>query len=300
MTQETLEKTFQVNGPARLDLSNIRGSVDLRRGEELRIQVTAVKRAHTGDVEGTQVEWSQSADGTVTIATRFRDAPWSWLLGSHPCCVDYVVKAPRTCSLKVRGVSNTVFVEGFEGGFDVRSVSGDVSLRSLTGPVGIHTVSGEVSAEGLTGALHLDSVSGDAEFKKGNLPSVEVRTVSGRVDLQTAFGEGPYRFRSVSGDVHLRVPPDSRCSLELQSISGEIRTDFPLTRTSQTPGSQVAEVQGGGVPVSLNSISGVLRLECDGELPGPATAKETSSAKERRAVLEQIERGEMTIEEALT
>jgi len=299
MTSETLEKTFPVAGPARLDLSNIRGSVDLRRGDGPQIQVTAIKQAHTGDAAGTEIEWSQEADGSVTIATHFRDAPWSWLIGSYPCCVDYVVKVPRRCVLRVKGVSNTLCVDGLEGEFDFYSVSGDVTLRDLTGPVRIHTVSGKISAEGLTGALHLDTVSGDADFKKVNLPSVEAKTVSGRVDLQTAFGEGPYRFGSVSGDVRLRVPPESRCSLELHSVSGEIRTEFPLTRTSQVRGSQSAEVQGGGVPVSLNSISGVLQLDCEGELPGNAAARKTPSADERRAVLEQVERGEMTVEEAL-
>jgi hypothetical protein len=299
MTQETLEKTFQVSGPARLSLSNIRGSVDLQRGEDQQIQVTAVKLARTGDVDDTQVEWSQSADGTVSVATHFRDAPWSWLFGSHPCRVDYVVKAPRTCSLQVRGVSNTVFMQGFEGTFDVRSVSGQVTLRDLTGSIRIHTVSGEISAEELTGELHLDSVSADAEFKKVNLPSVDAKTVSGKVDLQTTFGAGPYRFRSVSGDVHLRVPPESCCSVELRSVSGEIQTEFPLTRTSITRGSQSAEVQGGGVPVSLDSISGVLQLDCDGELQGAASFKKTLSSQERRAVLEQVERGELTLEDAL-
>lgn len=300
MTQEILEKTFSVTGPARLDLSNIRGSVDLRCGEDMQIQVTAIKQAHSGDVDRTEIEWSQASDETVTIATHFRDAPWSWLWGSHPCRVDYVVKAPRTCSLKIRGVSNTVSVAGFEGEFAFHSVSGEIALRDLTGPLRMHTVSGAIFAEDLRGTLHLDTVSADAEFRRGSLPSVEVNTVSGRVELQTAFGEGPYHFRSVSGDVHLKVPPESRCSLELLSVSGEIRTEFPLTRTSQTRGCSSAEIRGGGVPVSLKSVSGGLQLDCDGKLPEPASARKTSSAEERRTVLEQIERGEMTIEEALT
>ena len=299
MTQKTLERIFQVPDPARLNLSNIRGSVDLQHGEDLQIHVTAVKQAHTGDADETEIEWSQDGDGTVTIATHFRDAAWSWLIGSHPCCVDYVVKAPRSCSLKVKGVSNTLSVDGFEGEFDFYSVSGEVTLHALTGPVRIYTVSGEVSAEGLTGVLHLDTVSGDAEFKKMKLPSVDAHTVSGNVDLQTPLGEGSYRFKSVSGDVHLRVPPESCCSLELHSISGKIRTDFPLRNTSAMHGSQTAEVQSGGVPISLYSVSGDLSLDCDGELLGEAYARKTPRVEKRRSILEHIERGEMTVEEAL-
>ncbi len=275
---EKYEKTFTVSSPARLDLSNIRGSVEVHPGEEGVIHILASKDGSSGDEKHTEIEFSQEVDGTVKVATRFPDAPWSWLYGSFPCRVDYVVQAPQKCSLKLNGVSSDTVVEGFEGNFAFKSVSGEMSLRDLNGPVKVNTVSGKVELAGLTGdlhlttvsgkvsgnhingRLHLNTVSGKVSLEESNLSSVDATTVSGRMVYQTGFSDGPYRFSSVSGDVELLVPPETRCSAELHAISGKLFTKLPATSITHQNGNQVVEVQGGGVAVNLHSVSGNLSL----------------------------------------
>ncbi len=275
---DTIEKTFNVPSPARLDLSNIRGSVEIRPGDDGVIHVTAVKRTGSGDVERTEIEFSQETEGTVKVATRFPDGGWSWMIGSFPCRVDYVVRAPRRCSLRINGVSNETSAEGFDGEFSFHSVSGEIKLCDLTGPVKvntvsgemkladltgelrINTVSGEISGKRLNGSLHLDTVSGKVALEESSLPSAQATTVSGEMAYQTALGGGPYRFNSVSGNVELIVPSETRCSAELQAVSGKLSTKLPATSTSRHNGNQTVEVQGGGVKVYLHSISGNLSL----------------------------------------
>ena len=118
---EIMEKNFTVSSPARLDLSNIRGSVKIRPGEDGVIHIQVTKDANSGDAKRTEIELSQASDGTVKAATHFPDAAWSWLFGSFPCRVDYVVTAPRKCSLKINGVSSAALAEGFEGEFGMAS-----------------------------------------------------------------------------------------------------------------------------------------------------------------------------------
>ena len=275
---ETIEKTFSVSSPARLDLSNIRGSVEIRPGEDGVIHVTAVKQTGFGDTKRTEIELSQGADGTVKVATHFPDAGWGWIIGSFPCQVDYTVQAPRRCSLKINGVSSAADAQGFEGEFSFNSVSGEITLCNLTGPVKAHTVSGrmelaeltgelrlntvsgKISGRQLNGPLHLDTVSGKVELEKSVLPSAEATTVSGEMDLQTALSEGPYRFNSVSGNVQLQLPAETHCSAELHAISGTISTKLPATSTFRQNGTQTIEVQGGGVKVYAHSVSGNLSL----------------------------------------
>ena len=296
---ENIEKTFSVASPARLSVSNIRGSVEIHPGEDGVIQVTAIKQPHTGDEKRTGIEINQEADGTVKAATRFPDGGWNWLFGSQPCEVDYVVRAPRQCSLKLNGVSNTVLAEGFEGAVSVNSVSGEIALRDLTGSVRIHTVSGEADGERIAGSLSLDTVSGDVALKESALSSIKANTVSGDMRIRTSLTEGPYDFKSVSGQVCLSVPPDTHCTGELHSVSGDLVSAFPITGTSRQHGSQMVNVQGGGVKISLNSVSGDLSLDCDGEIPTAPEQLKTVSSEERRAVLERVERGELTVDEAL-
>jgi DUF4097 and DUF4098 domain-containing protein YvlB len=276
---EIIEKAFTVASPARLNLSNIRGSVEIRPGQDGVIHVTASKDTSSGDAGRTEIELSQEMDGVVKVATHFPDGAWSWLVGSFPCKVDYVVQTPRKCFLKINAVSSETHAEGFEGEFSFQTVSGAMTLRNLTGPVKANTVSGVVALAELTGDLHLNTVSGkvlgkrihgpvhlhtvsgEIALEESNLPSIEASTVSGGMSYQTAFGEGPYRFNSVSGDVALLVPPETRCSAELHAISGKLSTKIPATSTSRQNGNQTAEIQGGGVKVSLNSVSGDMQIK---------------------------------------
>jgi hypothetical protein len=292
MAQETIEKTFAVASPARLDLSNIRGSVEIRPGEDDLFQVTAVKQTDSGDAGKTQIEISQAANRNVTVATHFPDGWWLWILGSKPCRVDYIVKMPRNSTLKVRGVSNTVLVDGFSGDFDFQTVSGNLTLKNLTGPVQINTVSGDVSAAKLSGAFELVTVSGDLEASDGQLTSIRAKTVSGHLTVQTLLSEGPYHFDSVSGDLRLQVPAEARFSARLSSISGGISSAFPTTNFTRGHGSQKVEIQGGGITILASSVSGNLRLQPFGDAPCLAST-------DRREILGRIERGEMTPAEAL-
>ena len=131
---EIIEKTFKVASPAHLNLANIRGSVEIRPGEDDIIHVTATKDDGSGDEKRTEIELSQDMDGTVKVATHFPDGAWSWLVGSFPCKVNYVVQTPRKSFLKINGVSSGTRAEGFEGEFSFQSISGELNLARTGRP----------------------------------------------------------------------------------------------------------------------------------------------------------------------
>jgi DUF4097 and DUF4098 domain-containing protein YvlB len=292
MSQETIQKTFQVSSSARVDLSNIRGSVDIRPGEGNLVEVTAIKYTESGDADATEIELSQALDGSVKIATHFPDGWWLWLTGSRPCRVDYVVKVPQGSKLRLKGVENSLLVDGLEGEFNVTSVSGDLTLRKLTGPMRVNTVSGDVLISGLSGTFDFVTVSGDLELSDGRLTAVNAKTVSGNLTIQTSLSDGPYRFDSVSGEVRLYLPAETRCSAHLSTLNGDIYSAFPTSNYSRWHGKQAMDVQGGGVAVTASSVSGNLQLYSQGNTPQAASV-------DRRSILEQLERGEINPEDAL-
>ena len=279
MSNQIIEKTFAVSGAAKFNLGAIRGSVDIRAGADGVITVKAEKLINTGDAENTVIEMEQGSDGSVKVKTRFTDYWMGWLFGSKPCEVNYTVTAPRSCALQINGVSADMTVEGFEGDSSFKTVSGDVNVRAingslffdsvsgdlqladLAGDLRFNTVSGDISGERLAGAVRLNTVSGDIDFEESNLPSVSVSTVSGEVTMETGLGEGPYSFKSVSGDLTLKVPADAHLSAELQTLSGDLSVKLPVTLMSRRNGKQSVEAQGGGVRVSLNSVSGDMRIK---------------------------------------
>jgi DUF4097 and DUF4098 domain-containing protein YvlB len=299
MSEDKIEKSFNVKLPARLTISNISGSVRVQPSEEDIIQVIAVKNPHTGDPQRTEIEITQDATGAVTASTRFPEGAWGWLLGSHPCDVDYTVKAPRQCSINVTSVSSFVMLEGFTGDCSVNSVSGDIKLVTLDGALRIHTVSGRIAGEKMTGTLDLDSVSGDQEFKGSILSSVHSNTISGRVNLNTSLAAGPYHFKSVSGNVRLTMPASTHCSCELHTISGKLTSAFPVTSQSLSRTNQTMDVQGGGVLVELNSVSGDLSLDSDGVISSTPVVEASRSSVDSKDILERISRGELSVDEGI-
>ncbi|MBL6981300.1 MAG: hypothetical protein ISR58_08925, partial [Anaerolineales bacterium] len=55
MSEEIIERSFSVDSPARLKLSNIRGTVNISPGDEDAISVTAVKHLNSGNADRTEV-----------------------------------------------------------------------------------------------------------------------------------------------------------------------------------------------------------------------------------------------------
>jgi len=320
MSDETIKNTFQVTAPARLRVSNIRGSITVEPGEPGIIDVTAVKHGNF-DSSRYSVEMTQDADGSVHIETHSNDALFGFL--SYPPRVEYSLKVPQGIHVDASCVSSSLDVQGLEGVFKFKTVSGDMQLANLSGPLKLGTVSGDISGSHLAGSLDLSSVSGKVRLQESSFPSADASTVSGDLILQTSLSDGPYQFGSVSGSVHLLVPPDTHCNAELNSVSGSLRSSLPATAMRMGHGLKVTQIQGGGPAVRLKSVSGNLSFELEGV---PATPVQTSTPGPVETIppipplqpippvplstphqaplttaeiLQRIERGELTVDEAL-
>ena len=313
MSDETIEKSFQVSAQARLTISNIRGSITIQPGEVNVIEVSAVK--HGGFDNGNfSVEMSQDSDGTVRVETRNKDSWFGFI--SHPPKVDYNVHVPQGSKIDASCVSSSLNVSDLEGVFKLKTVSGDIEIANLTGPFKFKAVSGDISGTKLSGALELGTVSGRAKLLESNFPSADANTVSGALILQTPIAAGPYLFNSVSGAVRMLVPAETSCTAELNSVSGSIRSSLPVSGNTSGHGLKVAQLGNGGTSVRLKSVSGSLAFEVEGiplanvssrtteERPSPSAppsppASPPPAPLSTEEILQRIERGEMTVDEAI-
>jgi len=314
MSDETIEKTFQVTAPARLIISNVRGSVTIQSGEAGQIEVKAIK--HGNFENGSNViEITQDTDGSVRVETRSNDSLFGFL--SHPPKVEYNLRVPQGIHLEASCVSSTLNVSDLEGVFRLKTISGDVELAHLTGPIKLSAVSGDISGSHMAGVLELGTVSGRVRLVESNFPNADASTVSGDLILQTPVAEGPYHFSSVSGSVRLLVPPDTHCNAELNSVSGTIRSSLPATTTHMGHGLKVTQVGSGGTAVRLKSVSGSLSFEVEGvpasnvlvtsanpaapvpPIPPASPATSSPAPLSTAEILQRIERGEMSVDEAI-
>ncbi|HEX8392836.1 MAG TPA: DUF4097 family beta strand repeat-containing protein [Longimicrobium sp.] len=141
------------------------------------------------------------------------------------------------------------------------------------------TIDGNITAEGLRGPVAAASVSGDVTVSTSG--SARAATVSG--DVIASFGEvgdEEMEFASVSGNVLLRLASGVNASVQAQTLSGQIESDFDLRRGSMTDsdddddndrggmnidiriGRQArGDIGRGGRELSVTTVSGDIRLE---------------------------------------
>jgi hypothetical protein len=305
MSQDTMERTFNVSSPARLVISNIRGSIEIVPGSENELHVSAVKYTDGCDSERTEIVMDQDADGTVRVTTRYQHGGL-FFFGDRPCKVVYQVSVPQHCSVDCSGVSSSAFVQGLEGDFLISTVSGGVQVKDLVGPVRLNAVSGQVTGETISGPLDYETVSGNIRLVDSSLAHVRGTSVSASVWLQTALADGPYKFNTVSGSLYLLVPPGSACTVESHAISGSLVTDLPIDRDSRHGGYRHAEIAGGGPLVEFGGVSGnisVLSGEGGETQPLPvsqaAGGTQQGNPADTNEVLDKIERGEITVDEGI-
>jgi hypothetical protein len=128
----------------------------------------------------------------------------------------------------------------------IQSVSGDLEVSDVTGSLRAKTVSGGVRVKDVSGTVNAATVSGSVE--------VEIRRLEGKGDM---------KFSSVSGSVNVRLPADLDAEVEMSSVSGSLRTDFPIPveEARYGPGRKArGRVGAGARTVRLSTVSGRVSL----------------------------------------
>ncbi|MGH7578621.1 MAG: DUF4097 family beta strand repeat-containing protein [Gemmatimonadales bacterium] len=158
--------------------------------------------------------------------------------------------------------AGTVRVSGAQGSLHVDTGSGPVEVSGFSGAdLSIDTGSGGVTGSRLeAGEIHIDTGSGDIELTEVTAPAIALETGSGRVGADL---RGPVRELAVetgSGDVSVRAPASLAASVELETASGAIETDFPLQVTRHSRDHVVGRIGDGAGRVAIETGSGDVRL----------------------------------------
>ncbi len=112
------------------------------------------------------------------------------------------------------------------GSLKADSASGDVSVREVEGAATVRTASGDVSVRQCAGFLSAALVSGDLVVDDA-AAGLTVNTVSGEVAVHAAGG-GAIEVRTVSGDVQLAIKPGERLFVDARSVSGTMSSELGI------------------------------------------------------------------------
>jgi len=298
--EERIERTFTVGADASLTLENIIGDIRVTAWERPDIHVIAVQR---GRVKA-EIEMRQEGSHVAvrTVPNRWWSSFLRWLGGERPPVVDYTVEVPAGCRVHLSAVDGMVSLAGLRPETRLSLVSGRVQAEALDGEADISLVSAHLDGHEWRGRAAIKTVSGDLRLERCQWDSLDVDTVSGRAYVATPLApQGRYHFHSVSGDVVLVVPAGTRATIMGESVSGRVRAETPASVEWQGLGSWRATLNGGGVEVHFNSVSGDLILTTERVAAPAAPVTEASEPPPMTTmdVLKAVEAGQMTVDEAL-
>jgi hypothetical protein len=134
------------------------------------------------------------------------------------------IRIPMKNSIAATWVSADIKVTNIMGDADLRTVSGNIT-GDVGGDLRVNTSTGDVKMTA-TGAdsIEIRSISGDIQLSGGSA-QLELTTVSGNAKVELATLKRG-RVKSISGDLtgHFALAPEA--DLEGESVSGTVRLNF--------------------------------------------------------------------------
>lgn len=278
----TFDRSFQVSGPAELEVLTRSGDITVRGGSGNTVSIHG--KIHVGSIM-----WFSNQSGEVKdiqnnppIRQNGNSIHIDYV-NAHNISIDYEVTVPENTTVRTHSGSGDQTVEGVKGNTDLESGSGDMRLDRLVGDLHFQTGSGDIRGRQISGPVRAKAGSGDIEFDENSAGDIEIRTGSGNITVRGVNGglrgeagsgdiraEGTPRnmwnVRTGSGNVNLRVPSDLAFDVDISSSSGTVVVNHPVTTTVQgrvqeSRKSVVGKVRGGGPVISVHTGSGDIHVD---------------------------------------
>jgi hypothetical protein len=293
----TVTREFATGDRAVLHLEARSGSVIVEGRASDRVTVDAVVHIWTdisteADDAAALVERAMEQDGHRVIvrapSLQSHREGWSAIFGAKGGRIEYRVRVPVRCavrvlsrsgSIQITGLEGVVHTEAISGKIVVENIKGDVTIVSRSGSVLGERIEGDVVAEARSGKLKLRAVTGSAKIEaRSGMLEVEdvggdarlsassgmlsIEHVRGKVHARARAGSVKYKGRVIddvdieahAGSITFAVDPAVPFFIDAESHAGSVRSDLPPRPRGSAPPSE------GGPRVRLRTHAGSIRL----------------------------------------
>lgn len=316
---ETIDETFEVGDAKglRVDVANTNGPIFIEAWDQPRVWIHAVKRGGSRTALGkTAVEITQDGNGirAKTIIDKEGGRGLLDLLrgGIRGVSVEYTVKLPADGAVTVETVNGSIAVNGLTRSTEAKTLNGSLLLKGVGGASHGETVNGQIVAENLTGDTELRVQNGSLKLIAARLQNLDGTTTNGSIQAELKIQpHGSYSLGTTNGSCKLMLPGNSRCHIRAEAVNGSISNELPAheIRAANRPGANLweAELNGGGAEIEFKTVNGSLKIlaaehaveEDAAEEIGAGPDIEESDESRRMEILRAIERGEISVEDAL-
>ncbi len=168
--------------------------------------------------------------------------------------------------LELHSTNGAIRLAEHRGSLTLESINGSISVEEGAGVehVAASTVNGSISLEEVGGRLELQSISGDIDIHDVRDAQLDIESTSGDITMTGSLAENRQQsITSVSGAVHLRLPSESNLRLALQTLSGDLETDFEIRDAIRARRSLSGVTGTGSTNLTINTTSGDIEIERD-------------------------------------
>jgi hypothetical protein len=293
------ERSYTVGATPTLDVTTIRGKIDVSVGTTDRVEVrgsATVRWGLSSPAEAYELVKRVAANPPIqqdgdTIRLRPPAAPEE----QRAMTVAYDITVPRGTIVRTNSDSGETTISGVAGRVSIRTESASIAVRDLGGDTDVTTQSGAVDADSVAGNLNVSTQSsrvtarnlggglrvrtqsGAVEGTFRGLGSVDIGTSSSAIDLTGVKGAltatsnsgrirvsglpgEPWQVTSGSGSFELDFDSDANLTLDARSGSGSVRVDGSALKGSASKGAATGTVGLGGPLVRASSRSGSIRI----------------------------------------
>ncbi len=235
---ESLDTTVTLDRMATVDLSLLSGRVEVVGGEGSRAHVRA--SSDRGDIQ------FDAQPGRLQLSIDPRhgrgDATFELTVPTGTRVIVNTISAP----ISIRGAKGEVDANAVSGSIIVIDAARKVKAETVSGNVEVSRVAGDARASSVSGRVQVSDVSGDLETESvsGRITMTSVKSrfvragsVSGRLSYDGTFEpDGTYEFKTHSGGVWLSLPANVGAQVRVETFSGSVDSDFPVTLQPNTDG----------------------------------------------------------------
>jgi hypothetical protein len=280
-----MQKTFEVQGPAELDVRLQSGDIEVDPSADGRVEVELIAYDEESQrlVDDARVELSQHGHRPTVVVDvpQRRGFALSDLFGRGG--IQCRIRCPYDSSLSVRTKSAHVLGRGTLGALDVATASGDIEVERVSGSVNvksassdfsareigdgvnIQTASGDIDVDLARGAVNVGSVAGDIRIGEAH-DNVTASSVSGDQE-HLAVMQGVVAVHSVSGDLTIGVRRGSSAHLDCTTVSGDSTSELELSSEPPTGAGPLVEIR-------AKTVSGDIRIT---RAPAPVSTQEVQA-----------------------
>ena len=257
--RDEINQTYQLAPGTRVEISSIRGPVEITNADAATAEVQIIRTARTrADLEHHKIEVQHSGNSLVVRGVQEPERRWENIQVDHRV----ILKLPRQIDLSVSSISGSLKAGNVDGQTNVSSISGSANIGNVGGKLQVTSVSGSLDVGNVGAAARVTSISGDLRVGQVN-GSLDVSSISGGVNATLAsLSPQGIQIKSVSGSVEIGFKSEVNADFNSQGVSGEVYLDVPnVTRDSEEKSSNVrARIGAGGTPITISSVSGNIRL----------------------------------------